>query len=335
MALAGTTMSMENISFPLLPSAPVPVLEICGATEEQRAAIIDYLLQSLHDRGLHVTSIRRASAGAENLQTDCCRIRTGSDAAILPCDLIIAEGEGLRPSARIRLDDSPVESPDQEIAATFAAGSERAEMLDWVLKWFSGHWLQTPVWACVLIGGRSSRMGRAKHLLRDSRNGMTWLERTAQLLRPLASGLVISGSGEVPAGIEDAVRLADIPGASGPLAGVLAAMRWQPAVSWLVVACDMPDITEDALRWLLSRRAPGIWGTVPCLQEGRHIEPLLSHYDFRCRPLFEQILASGCLKIGLAAANRKVETPLVPEGFKGAWRNVNTVEDLQETIDAG
>lgn len=190
------------------------------------------------------------------------------------------------------------------------------------------HPVETPVWGCVLIGGRSSRMGRPKHLLEDQ-NGITWLERTVRLLRPFVADVVLSGKGEVPKSMNGLVRLSDVPDVAGPLSGILAAMRWRPAVSWLLVACDMPDISEDAVRWLLARRRPGVWGTVPRLREGGPVEPLLAHYDCRCLPFFEDLVRTGCLRISMVAAGAKVETPLVPERIRPSWRNVNTVEDLR------
>jgi molybdopterin-guanine dinucleotide biosynthesis protein A len=186
----------------------------------------------------------------------------------------------------------------------------------------------TPVWGCVLIGGRSSRMGRPKHLLRDQHD-VTWLERTVRLLRPFVTDVVLSGKGEVPDSLNGLIRLPDIPDVAGPLSGILAAMRWQPAVSWLLVACDMPDISEDAIQWLLGRRRSDIWGTVPRLQESGPVEPLLAYYDNCCAPLFEDLLRKGCLRIGMVAANENIETPVVPEYIRPSWRNVNTIEDLQ------
>lgn len=185
----------------------------------------------------------------------------------------------------------------------------------------------TPLWACVLIGGRSSRMGKPKHLLQDQQ-GLTWLERTVALLRPLVDGLVLSGGGEVPEGLHDLIRLPDIPTVAGPLAGILAALRRYPSVSWLLVACDMPDIREEAVRWLLSRRRPGVWGVVPRLREGGHVEPLLALYEFRCASLFEELASAGCLRLGAVAEDPRIETPLVPESLRSSWRNVNTPEDL-------
>jgi molybdopterin-guanine dinucleotide biosynthesis protein A len=171
-------------------------------------------------------------------------------------------------------------------------------------------------------------MGRPKHLLED-RNGITWLERTVRLLRPFVTDVVLSGKGEIPKSMDGLVRLSDVPDVAGPLSGILAAMRWRPAVSWLLVACDMPDISEDAVRWLLARRRPGVWGTVPRLREGGPVEPLLAHYDYRCLPLFEDLVRMACLRIGMVAASAEIETPLVPERLRPSWRNVNTVEDLR------
>ena len=172
-------------------------------------------------------------------------------------------------------------------------------------------------------------MGQPKHLLQDPQ-GITWLERTVALLRPLVDGLVLSGRGDVPEGLHDLIRLPDIPNVAGPLSGILAALRRYPSVSWLLVACDMPDIREEAVRWLLSRRRPGVWGVVPRLQEGGHVEPLLALYDFRCAALFEDLASAGCLRIGAVAENPRIETPLVPEELRSSWRNVNTPEDLKE-----
>ena len=54
-----------------------------------------------------------------------------------------------------------------------------------------------PVWGCVLIGGRSRRMGRPKHLIEAG--GCSWLERTVTLLGHCVEQVVIAGPGDVPA----------------------------------------------------------------------------------------------------------------------------------------
>ncbi|MDP3478831.1 MAG: NTP transferase domain-containing protein [Desulfoprunum sp.] len=189
---------------------------------------------------------------------------------------------------------------------------------------------QVPIWACVLIGGRSSRMGRAKHLLADGR-GRTWLENTVAILEPFVGQVVLSGRGLVPESLLDLVRIPDIPGVAGPLAGILSAMRWQPEVSWLVVACDMPSLSPESLQWLIDSRQPGRWGTVPRRSADSHVEPLLAHYDRRCRSIFEEVLAAGSLRIGDVAGHAKIATPVIPAQFAQAWDNINTPEELRSS----
>lgn len=189
---------------------------------------------------------------------------------------------------------------------------------------------QVPNWACVLIGGKSSRMGRTKHLLADGR-GRTWLENTVAILEPFVERVVLSGRGLVPESLQDLTRIADIPGVAGPLAGILSAMRWQPEVSWLVVACDMPCLSLEALGWLIDSRQPGRWGTVPRRSADSHVEPLLAHYDRRCRSIFEEVLAAGSLRIGDVAVHAKIATPVIPAQFVQAWDNINTPEELRSS----
>ncbi len=260
-------------------------------------------------------------------------------------DLVLVEGHGQTPVPKIWLlaDDGNEASADVEaIIRAFPRGPERAtQVLDFLLSWLQGIWRQTPVWACVLIGGRSSRMGRPKHLiekekdekespaLQEAASRATWLEHTVALLQPLVGdNIALSGGGQVPESLAHLPRLPDIPEARGPLTGILAAMRWQPTVSWLLIACDMPDISAGALTWLLGRRQPGCWGVVPRLQEDGYVEPLLAHYDYRCAPLFEGLLASGSLRIGQIARQNKIETPLVPLELRASWHNINTPQEL-------
>jgi glutamate dehydrogenase (NADP+)/cyclic pyranopterin phosphate synthase/molybdopterin-guanine dinucleotide biosynthesis protein A len=194
------------------------------------------------------------------------------------------------------------------------------DRLEWKIKGM-------PPWACVLIGGKSSRMGRSKHLLVGN-DGRTWLETMVAKLEAVTTGVVLSGKGVVPDSLVHLPRLEDIVGVQGPLAGILAAMRWNPSVSWLLVACDMPDMDLAGLKWLLSTRGLGVWGTVPRHPQTGQLEPLLAHYDFRSSGIFEKMLASGCLRMKMIGADRRINTPKIPVEFCHCWRNCNTPEDF-------
>lgn len=183
-----------------------------------------------------------------------------------------------------------------------------------------------PVWGCVLIGGRSRRMGVPKHLLQ--REGRTWIERTVAMLRRRVERVVIAGSGSLPDSLVSVVRVDDVPDLAGPLAGILAAFRRYPQVSWLVVACDLPDMEEEALQWLLACRRPGVTAIMPELAGDGRIEPLLAYYDRSCRPLLEEMARLGQRRLSRLQESAGVITPQPPPSLRPSWRNVNTPEDL-------
>lgn len=203
---------------------------------------------------------------------------------------------------------------------------------DFLLSWLDEIWRAVPVWACVLIGGRSSRMGRPKHLL-EKPGGRTWLEDTVEILRPHVERVVLAGQGEIPSSLQDLTRIADVPDLVGPLSGILAVTRWQPDVTWLLVACDMPSLTSPALQWLLDRRRPGRWAVIPRRKADIHVEPLFACYDRRCRTLFEELRLAGSLRIGMIAHSVDVYHPVIPEQYLQAWDNINTPLEFEQYRD--
>jgi len=184
-----------------------------------------------------------------------------------------------------------------------------------------------PVWGCVLIGGRSRRMGsRPKHLIHQG--GYSWAERTVGVLLHAVEQVVIAGQGVLPSSLAALPRVADIAGLGGPLAGILAVFRAYPGVSWLVTACDQPDIEEEALRWLLACRQPGILAVLPDLNNDGRIEPLLAYYDQHCCHLLEEMATSGQRRMSSLRHAAGVITPQPPTNIRPCWRNINTPEDL-------
>lgn len=96
--------------------------------------------------------------------------------------------------------------------------------------------------AVILAGGRSSRMGQNKaQMIRP--DGLTQLEHTQRQVAKLnPASIMISG-----------VDLPDIYPDCGPLSGIHAALETlETGDSLLVVPCDLPLLTVDALQPLLS-----------------------------------------------------------------------------------
>lgn len=295
----------------------LPVYQISGSTEGRRGKFVQRLIAELERRSLCCIFLKHSEFRNRYVVRSMARLY----------DLVICDAGIDLPAEQIQIGSHEEWGQDSLV---WPGGDELAvqEFIDRLVKKMDKLVRGTPVWGCILIGGKSSRMGRPKHLLEDE-NKTTWLERTTDILRPLVDGLVISGAGVIPDKLTDIDRLADIPGVVGPLTGILAASRWQPTVTWLLVACDMPHITSEAVQWLLTGRRAGCWGRVPRLEGSKYCEPLFAWYDFRAAQLFEDQLYDGNLRIGGAASHPKIDNPVIPESLHFGWQNINTPEQLK------
>lgn len=246
-------------------------------------------------------------------------------------DVVLLEGRKQIACEKIwLLGDDESAPPDHvpDVLAVLNREADRGEIAWGILQnWLRRRWCEVPIFGCVLIGGKSQRMGKPKHLL--TKSGTTWLEHTHACLGEVCERVVVVGAGALPEGLTQAMCLPDVTDADGPASGLLAAMRWAPEVSWLVAACDLPDLSTEALRWLLATRAPGVWATLPRLRGRENVEPLLAHYDFRARALFDDLLAGGRSAPSRLAGHPKVISPEPPEAVAAAWENVNTAKDLR------
>jgi len=185
-----------------------------------------------------------------------------------------------------------------------------------------------PVWGCVLIGGRSTRMGVPKHLIMQD-DGLSWVERTVAVLGQVVEQVVVAGGGELPLSLKSIPQVADVRELAGPLAGILAVLRAYPQVSWLVVACDQPDMHVDALRWLLSYRQSGVLAVMPDIAGTGRVEPLLAYYDLAMRPVLEEMAAPGHRRMNRLQSVAGAISPCPPAPLHVSWRNINTPGELE------
>jgi molybdopterin-guanine dinucleotide biosynthesis protein MobB len=340
----------------------LPVLGICGYKGAGKTTVIERLIPLLADRGLNVAVIKHDVHGVrvDAKGTDSDRLyQAGADILIrgpeqgffrmrqasrldlrevlrflAPCyDLILVEGHKSTPLPNkvwlrrnsLDLCPSEVSGIKVELDRDVDRAGTVSKLLDTLLH---DAQLKTEVYAGLLIGGKSSRMGRPKHLIRE--NGHAWLELTVGAVAPFVDDVIILGSARVPESLEGLTVLPDISDVEGPLAGMLSAMRWQPWASWLFVACDLPFISTQAVKWLLATRLPGVWATLPRLPAGGGVEPLFAHYDYRSRLLLEGLRRPADITV-----SPKVITPTPPEDIAVAWSNINTPQDIGRLAECG
>ena len=144
--------------------------------------------------------------------------------------------------------------------------------------------------AIILAGGQGRRLGREKALLEIA--GQPLLSRIVQALSPLSDDiLIVTNQPDLYAALDLPVRFVpdERPGV-GSLMGIYSGLKAARHPWALTVACDMPFLNADLLRYMLSL-TPGYDVVIPRLPEG--VEPLHALYNRSCRPPMGRLLAQG------------------------------------------
>jgi molybdenum cofactor guanylyltransferase len=174
----------------------------------------------------------------------------------------------------------------------------------------------------VLVGGRSSRMGRDKALLEW--HGTPLAEHVAQAVFHAAGSVVLIGDPSRYGGLGYEVRADERPGL-GPAGGVATALRLGRAEWNLMVACDMPKISQEALRLLLERTETSQANCIVPVGSNCDPEPLCAVYHSRCLPLLDRAIREKRLRMKdlVMELGADLVTGLDPDGLA----NFNTPED--------
>jgi molybdopterin-guanine dinucleotide biosynthesis protein A len=190
--------------------------------------------------------------------------------------------------------------------------------------------IDKPVFGLILAGGRSRRMGHDKALL--DRAGQSQLAYTYDLLNACLDKVFVSArpdqENDEERGRYDQIldRYDDM----GPIAGILSALEEHPEVDWLVVACDLPNIDEQTLRYLLDRRAGTQSFTAYTSSYDGLPEPLCALYHSGCTDVIRGFVDAG------VKCPRKIlirsETRLLEQPDPRSLDNVNTPNDLQNSV---
>jgi molybdopterin-guanine dinucleotide biosynthesis protein A len=179
----------------------------------------------------------------------------------------------------------------------------------------------------ILVGGRSTRMGRDKAFLEV--DGRALVLRVAETIAPFCGTVTLLGEPAVYGVLGLPVIPDQFPGA-GPLAGIEAALRCTTADRNLIVACDMPSLDPSVLAALFA--ADGDCA-VPEYEDGR-LEPLCAVYHRRFHAAILEALQSGvrAVKDVLRGEQSKahVAVRLVRVSSPAAFANLNTPEDVRK-----
>ncbi|MEP0987573.1 NTP transferase domain-containing protein [Ekhidna sp.] len=141
------------------------------------------------------------------------------------------------------------------------------------------------LYGLVLMGGQSSRMGTDKSVL--NYHGKPQVEYLFDLLQSKLSKAFVSVRKGQSVGFTEHV-IEDSLDTNGPINGIISAMRAHPDKSWLVLAVDLPFVTELTIDQLIKNRDQTALGTSLATQETGLPEPLIAIWEAHARPVLEE-----------------------------------------------
>jgi molybdopterin-guanine dinucleotide biosynthesis protein A len=183
----------------------------------------------------------------------------------------------------------------------------------------------------AVAGGRSTRMGRDKA-------GLPWgpsdlLDHTITRLAAVTPDVRILSGPTVRYADRGRPVLPDVIADAGAMAGLLTALRALPdGGRALLLAVDLPLVTDSLLRGLLAALSPEVDAVVPLTAVGP--EPLCAVYAVRCRAAVERAVVAGRFKMTAFWPDVRVGEIAADElrAFGDPARlflNVNSPEDLR------
>lgn len=182
----------------------------------------------------------------------------------------------------------------------------------------------------VLGGGLSSRMGKDKSGL--TLDGKSMAVRALEALDELFDELIYVTNDPDLRQIVPATKIArdEIPHL-GPLGGILAGLRACESPRAFVVACDMPFVSIDLVRFLI---AHDVAADIIVPQIDGRLEPLHAVYSRSCIPHIADQLAAGSRQI--IGFYDQVNTDVIDEKSLRlidpelrSFFNINTADDLR------
>ena len=186
----------------------------------------------------------------------------------------------------------------------------------------------------ILAGGRSSRMGQDKAMMRlPAPGGRMMIEHVLDALAAVCERIVIVGA-QSPGLDREYLTIMDARPGIGPLSGIhaLLASGIDENGQYLICPCDVPLITPELLRMLL--RPPDAMATVFRIDGNEHIEPLPLRISADAAPIAAKLLDERDPAVWRLL--QLLEPEIIPVSTTDAFQlhNVNTPADYDRLINS-
>ena len=185
-----------------------------------------------------------------------------------------------------------------------------------------------PIKSLVLTGGKSTRMGTDKGMLKY--HGVSQREYLYNLL-----GGINIHKDKTEANVYYSVREnQDIEGniitdafvGLGPFGGICSAFQKDPNTAWFVIATDLPFIDKSVIELLLKNRNPSKVATALKGKGKQFLEPLITIWEPKAYPIMLSYLAQGYSCPRKVLINSDVEIVEIDDAI---IININTPEEYE------
>ncbi|MFT7233672.1 MAG: molybdopterin-guanine dinucleotide biosynthesis protein A [Cyclobacteriaceae bacterium] len=182
--------------------------------------------------------------------------------------------------------------------------------------------------ALILIGGKSTRLGEDKYMMEV--NGKPQYQHLYDLMHGMNIPTYLSCNEK-----QDQILSKTYPSIvdqypdSGPIGGIVSAMNFRSNVSWLVTACDLVNLTADAISNLISENQEGFDIVTYQQESSEFLETTLSIYNPSSSRALLQAINSGNLRLQNVLKGCNTHVIKVSDG--NFLKNVNSPKDLKRS----
>jgi molybdenum cofactor guanylyltransferase len=188
-----------------------------------------------------------------------------------------------------------------------------------------------PLYGLILAGGSSSRMHRDKAALQYQ--GTAQLDRAFELAGRHTERVFVSVRASQ---VSDSARahrplIVDAVAGQGPIVGIRSALAAFPQVAWLVLACDLPFLSDTAIELLKRERDPTRFATAYLSAYDGMPEPLCAIWEPSAGAALAEYQGGGghCPRKFL----KGYAAHLIEPSDRRALDNVNTPEEYAQAVE--
>ncbi len=186
--------------------------------------------------------------------------------------------------------------------------------------------INTDITGFVLAGGKSSRMGTDKALLKIQEE--TLLKRMIDLISPFCNTVSIGGQNAGYSSFGVSI-IPDLFSDRGPLAGLYSCLKSSSSEWNLFIGVDVPFVNNELIELLISNISE-----CDCVipRHSGGIEPLIGLYNKRANPVIEEMIESGNYKLMNLIAKLNtcfLDCDFLIKKHPRLFMNINRLEDFR------